>query len=66
MGAAFDEPASEKQEMIVLNPKLFQPMPDDVFNRTPPRLRVMYMVKRILNQAQQRAALVKARELPKV
>ena len=43
--------------MMILNPKLFQPMPEEVWQKTPPRLRVMYMVKRILNQAQQAAAL---------
>lgn len=61
MGVASDEPASKGQEMI-FNPKLFEPMPEEVWQRTPPRLRVMYMVKRILNQAQQAAALKAKRE----
>lgn len=41
--------------MILNNqPKLFQPMPDEVFERTPKRLRLQYMIKRVLNQAKQR------------
>lgn len=43
--------------MIFLNnpqPKLFQPMPNEVFERTPKRLRLRYMIKRVLNQAKQR------------
>jgi hypothetical protein len=41
---------------VIFNPKLFEPMPEDIWRRTPPRLRIMYMVKRVLNQAKQRAA----------
>lgn len=43
--------------MFAHNPKLFQPIPPEVFERTPPHLRVRYMVKRVLNQARQRAQL---------
>lgn len=70
MGVASYKPASAQgEEEMTPTQKLFAPMPDDVFNRTPPRLRVMYMVKRILNQARKQAAYEAARkavaELPK-